>query len=339
MYHPIVNYPIEESVTESWRRFDRIYNLTTELAESDIIIFHQGADVSRAWKTIADVWESYAPGWGNVDIFYEALFHNCFRRFSSKVSESKMLKLVLLVEDELLRCGYAFNAWKDMPAFRRACNEILYPNSNSESLKLVKRWKLRWYLHERMLKRVMLKDKYPEEWGNSLDCTDAAYPYSARYLRSSIERYEDTVKFLLPEAEYWDDKQWADEVLILQEIKEHYGVDYTDDLESLNNVLAAIPDRYEPRTYFYHLYCIKDFPEAIAKRFWEERYDQVVQECFLDIYKRYRRAKDTTKNSRYRRDRVMNGWIYKQIEAWYNSEAVVLSPKVKKAYFNVTIGA
>ena len=43
--------------------------------------------------------------------------------------------------------------------------------------------------------------------------------------------------------------------------------------------------------------------------------------------------------SRYRRDRVMNGWIYKQIEAWYNSEAVVLSPKVKKAYFNVTIGA
>lgn len=337
MRYTNVKYPIEEGVAESWRRFNRIYGLTADLADKDINTFRQSTDIIRAWETIANVWESYAPGWGNVDIFYEALFHNCFRKFSSKVSESKMLKLILLVEDELLRCGYAFDTWKNMKTFRSAYKEILYP-ANNKSRECVKRWKLRWYLQDQMLKHVLLKNKYPEEWGDKLNCTSAVYPYNARELRSNIEKFENSIKFLIPKAKSWNDRQWADESLILREIKSLYGVDFSDDLESLDNLLAAVLYREHVETYSYYLYRINDFPVSLAQHFWSAQYFQKIQDCFIAIYKRYKRARKNTKNSRYRQDRVVNGWLYKQIAEWYNDPMVALSDKVRKAYFEISIG-
>lgn len=140
MQYTNIPHSIKENVVESWHRFNRIYSLTTELADNDIIILHKHADLHRAWEAIADIWCSRASGWENVDIFYESLFHNCFRRFSTSVSGSNILKLVLLVEDEMLRCGYAFDAWKDMPAFRSACGKVVQSANNGKSLKRVKRW-------------------------------------------------------------------------------------------------------------------------------------------------------------------------------------------------------
>lgn len=140
MQYTNVPHSIKENEVESWHRFNRIYSLTTELADNDIIILHKHADLHRAWETIADVWCSRVSVLENVDIFYEALFHNCFGKFSTSVSGSNILKLVLLVEDELLKCGYAFNAWKDMSTFLSACRKVVQSVNNDKSLKRVKRW-------------------------------------------------------------------------------------------------------------------------------------------------------------------------------------------------------
>ena len=189
-----------------------------------------------------------------------------------------------------------------------------------------------------MIKLVMLKNKYPEDWDDKCDCDFAAYSRGGKYLRTNIERYEGCVKFLVPEADDWTEEQWADEALILQCIKTRYGTDYSDDLESLNMLFEAIVDRKNINTYTYHLYCVANFSMLLAQHFWGVEYEKMIQTSFLDIYRRYKRARKNTKYSRYCQTRVMNHWLYKQIGEWSASAPDVLSKRVKTAYFNVSLG-
>lgn len=288
-----MKYPVEENTTESWSRFNRIYELTVDLAGGDYSLFIRDAEIEKSWKAIVNSWKDNSRKLNKINFFYEALFHICFGRFSSKVTEDSALKLVLLIEDELTRYGYAFNVWESMQDFIEAYKNIMNPAPNSEANKCVRTLKLKQYLRCRLFKKVILKDKYPDEWDNKLDCARNAYRYGTSYLRSNMEQFEESITFLIPEAIAWSEQQWCDEVQILEKLKQLYGVDYSTDLRSFDYLLDAVRYRDMTNQYTYYLYYISTFSLSLAQRFWGERYESMVLFCFMDIYKRYRRSGKT----------------------------------------------
>ena len=53
-----MKYPVEENTTESWSRFNRIYELTVDLAGGDYSLFIRDAEIEKSWKAIVNSTQS-----------------------------------------------------------------------------------------------------------------------------------------------------------------------------------------------------------------------------------------------------------------------------------------
>ena len=76
-----LNYPVWESEEESWRRLEEICKLSAELAGNYHAVPKYGSSLDECWKNIALLWGSDPMSYGNVDPFFESLYHICFRKF------------------------------------------------------------------------------------------------------------------------------------------------------------------------------------------------------------------------------------------------------------------
>ena len=124
-------YPVYESNEESWNRFSRICELTAAIADPELVIPVCKNKIVESWKRIAKCWAEQGFLMGGIDFMYEAIYHVRYRVFSENVHTENELRLVLLIEDELCRCGYAFNAWSNMQEFENVYKELLIPHKHS----------------------------------------------------------------------------------------------------------------------------------------------------------------------------------------------------------------
>lgn len=332
------DYPIEETVNESYKRFVRMYTLTNEVSGMVADTLPVKRHIRLCWRMIAEVWENEIYMKHKVRIFEEALYHIRHRVFSQNLQDPLLLKLVLLVEDELGRCGYAFNVWNDMDEFRMALCKIQHPRKGDLTYHRFYTWWFREYLDSQMLKYVALKNREPEKWQGTL-CLGGQniYECSRPDIYRHIECFETVIKFLLPDACDWYE-QWRDEFYILEQLNHKFGVDFKYDYKGFDALIQLVLDRNNVNNCASCMYRMKMMTPALAQHIWGSDADGMIGRCFIDIYKRYRKSKKNRVRSRYSQTAVVNGWMYKQIQDWYENQPEKLTDKVRKVFFNISIG-
>ena len=190
-------YPIYEGENESWERFNRIFELTEKLSPLFLVQVPRCNNLCKCWDDIAMFWKKNAFALSNTNFMYEAIYHIHNSRFSEKVEKSDALKLVLLIEDELLRCGYAFRVWKDMEAFIEPLRRILHTTTSNKKNKKTYSKTLEAYKKGRTMMLIMLKGMNEDAWGDRLDCQWAVYPYGLWRVQRDIESFEKAIDYLI----------------------------------------------------------------------------------------------------------------------------------------------
>ena len=330
-------YPIKETIEESWERLLKIYDLTDKLVGNDYVVPVSTYDIMKAWRDMVIFLTNTVELLNGVDYIYEAIYHIRYRVFSEKVSEQNELKLVLLVEDELCRCGYAFHVWSNMREFQSVYEELLFPHKKGPGWRSFCPRYVEMYLAGNMANRIMLKDKSPIDWGDELDCNRATYPYGPDYMRYRVTVFEQAIEILLPESSEWYE-EWMDGKYIAERIKARYNMDFTNDSEGFDNLIRLITERKFPKVCAYYLYRLNNITPELLDVLWGDNIQHMMQKCFLNIFQRYKAAKKAgTKRSCYSQQAVQKSWLYCWNAQRRNIEETELSQTVKKAMFRIEL--
>ena len=321
-----VLYPIEESVDESWERFAKIYELSDMIVGEDQIVPVYTQDIRASWAAIAMFWKADAFRQGTPNFLYEAIYHVRYRKFSPNVNTHEELLLTLMVEDELCRCGYAFQVWCNLEEFKEAYQELLFPAKHSRGWNAFCPVCLKLYLAGSMANRIMLKDRRPIDWGAELDCDSATYPYGPDYMRYRITVYERAISILIPESDQWYE-EWTDGDYAVKCIKDKYGMDFTNDPEGFDHLIDLATEKNFPRYCALPLYALKNVTSKLLDTLWGEKSRTMVQRCFLVIYSRYKISKKNTKRSKYSAEKLADSWLYQ----WMDQKRMAdeLDPKMR----------
>ena len=328
-------YPIEESEAESWERFNHVRDLTMKLVVAAQL---QNGAIYECWEAIARCWIGKAVDLRGINYMREALYHIRFRKFSNKVHDHDELMLVLLIEDEMLRCGYAFHVWVQMPELAQLYHEMLFVCKQDGVKKNCNSMMLDFYLTARMMNLIMLKDRNPLTWGDDFDQHMATNPYDAGRIYWDVKAYENAICLLIPEAARWSE-EWSDEQRIITAVKAKYSVDLTNDSNSFDALIRLVEQRKAICHCSYELYQMKQFTPALAKGIWGNRYEHMLQECFLDIYSRYKVSKKNTKRSKYSSEKLVSSWLYQWIDQkrLANTLDPKLEGKIRSALFSIAL--
>ena len=337
---PYMNYkyPVEETCQESYERFMTLYSLTMKANEIDLNTQPSIRLLEVWWARIADIWENETYLKHGVRIFDEVLYHICRKVFSPKLENPLLMRLVLLVEDELGRCGYAFRVWSRLREFGGALYRTLYPKRGDLTwISFHSSWFLN-YLKGHLRKYVELKGRGPEEWEKIPHCDeDLLYLSASNCYDNNIEDFEIAIQFLIPDTYGWIE-EWRDIGIILDRLKQLYSIDFTADPEGFDHLIHILLHTNDIGYMAYHLYRMKNMTPALAQHIWGDDVDDMIMRCFTDIYQRYKRAKKNKVRSCYSQKALMESWLYKQIEEWYGNQSQKLTDKVRKAYFNIALG-
>jgi len=330
-------YPIEESKEEGMQRFAVVKNLTEKIAGSNNVNIPCDEGMLKCWKYIASFWKDRQDLMHGIDFMFEAFYYICRRKFSENVREEKVLRLILLIEEELGRCGYAFRAWYEMDDFQKLYYEFYIQEKYNNAKKSYPSYRHNRYVSGKMIQRISYKERSFAQWGDAIDCDRVTYPYDTKYLLDNVKDYEVAIDILLPESTSWYE-QWMDVSYITNAIKKRHKVDFTNDAVGYDNLIGAVANSTDVMQCAYYLYRMKTFPLQLAKHIWGADADRMIQRCFLNIYGRYKAAKKNTKRSQYSQQAVMGSWIYQWIAKKYDSKDDSLSHKAKDAYFRVSMG-
>ncbi len=332
-----LNYPVWESEEESWNRFEEIYKLSAELAGNCQAVPQRGSSLDECWKDVALLWDSNPMACGNVDPFFEALYHICFRRFSDRAHNPLLMRLLLLIEDELLTFSFAFKAWLQVDSFEEAYHEITNPYWDNKTFKKRFDTEIYLYLMYRVVKLVMLKNLKHDEWLRLFPMGDNLYPFRSYEVYRNVDAYEEAVKFLIPAANSWYE-EWADRAVMVEAISQIYGVDFSDDIKGLYSLIYAVEHRKNIDTCSWHLYRTKACSMTLLQKLWGADYAEKLQLGFLSLCKRYKNAKRRKPvRGRYGYSDFMNHWIYQQINTWRSDNTVGLNPKVRNKLFDIAL--
>lgn len=338
-------YPIYEGENESWERFNRIFELTEKLSPLFLVQVPRCNNLCKCWDDIAMFWKKNAFALSNTNFMYEAIYHIHNSRFSEKVEKSDALKLVLLIEDGLLRCGYAFRVWKDMEAFIEPLRRILHTTTSNKKNKKTYSKTLEAYKKGRTMMLIMLKGMNEDAWGDRLDCQWAVYPYGLWRVQRDIESFEKAIDYLIPESCQWRE-EWVDEKVIIASILDTYQIDFSNDGQGFDALIKLVLDRKNALHNAPLLYRMVKMSPKLCERLWADESDVFLEKCFLNIYGRYKRGKKNSKRSCYSRECVIQHWLYQWIsqkcEAWATeADGIQTNPKrhkIAKARFEIAAG-
>lgn len=325
-------YPIRETVEESWERLLKIYDITDKLVGSDCLVPVSTCDIMQAWCDMAMFLANAVELLRGVDYMYEAIYHIRYRVFSENVSEQNELKLVLLVEDELCRCGYAFHVWSNMSEFQSVYQELLFPHKKGRGWRSFCPWYMEMYLAGNMANRIMLKDIRPIDWGEKLNCDRVTYPHGPDYIRYRVTVFEQAMEILLPESNGWYE-EWMDIEYITERIKAHYKMDFTNDKEGFDNLIGLTAERKFPKVCAYYLYRLNNITPELLEVLWGKNTQKMMQKCFLNIFQRYKAAKKAgTRRSRYSQQAIQQSGLYRLTVQKTNIEE---NDTIKRAMFRI----
>lgn len=330
-----LDYPVWEKETESWSRFEVIYKLTAELAVNCQSAPKRNCSLNECWENIVLFWNEHAVTYGDINLLFEALYHLCFRKFSDSVQDPLMMRLILLIEDELQTFSFAFKVWAQMDVFQEAYNNITAHYYDNKIFKKHYDPDLYMYLVHRVVKLVMFKNLEYSNWRSLFPINSNLYPLRPYDIYVNVDMYEEAVTFLIPAATSWYE-EWSDSACMISNINQLYGVDFSNDTKGLYSLINAAMHREDIAKCSLYLYGLHECPTVLLQHLWGPNYAEALQLGFLSLCKRYKNAKRRqVVRGRYGHSDFMNNWIYKQINSWRCDHTIVLSKKVKDKLFEV----
>lgn len=333
-----IKYPVWECRKESWKHFEEIYKLSVELAGRVQLTPPRCSSLEKCWIELAVFWEKNPIAVCNSELMFETLYHICFRKFSKNMQDPTLMRLILLVEDELLTCSFAFKVWLKTESFKEAFDEITAPLWYNPTFRKVYDGELYMYLTYRVTKLVMMKNLNREKWIRLFGDFDYSHPYSTWKIYWYVDEYENAVQFLIPNACLWNE-EWADRSTMVACIRDLYDVDFSNDIQGLDSLINATKHRKDIETCTRYLYKTKACSPQLLHHLWGADFAKKLQCGFLSLCKRYKTAKkNVTTRGRYEHTKFVNHWIFKQIDDWRRDKSVVLSDKVRAKLFNVGLG-
>lgn len=342
----MVSFSREEQIktrkAKSKARFDAIYKQTLQLCGITCKKAPCSKGVKKCWVDILEVWKKYSNTLGCEDVLFAALYHIQWRTFQPIIRSSELKKLVLLVEQELLDDGYAFDAWRITDDFKQAFDAII------GSVRLITGKRGKWhantfrrYIYSRTFSLVMYKGKKPDNTWLYMTGRDIRSFTTAAELFECYTRFERILCCLLPEAANWD-VEWAHESYIMQSLKAAYGIDFTLNYADFDRLVEAVGLIIDQRTYTRALLEVENFTFTIAEAIWGSEATKKIQCFFSTVYQNHKswvnkkRIRNT--NSAYSKKNIMDSWIYKMLNEWSASHDKRLTQKTKDKLFNFCLG-
>ena len=284
-----LNYPVDETVEESKIRYMAICELSEELAGVQSVPSLRCSNLEEAWRKLKLFWERHPDAWNNTNLMYEALYYICFRKFSDNVTALSLMALVSRLATELQEFSLAFNVLVQTRMFQEAYLEITAPLCQNKTFKKHYNGELYNYMVNRLAKLVMLKNEDFCDRSNA-DDGRCSYPYSIWKTYHIVETYEAAIKHLIPDASNWTE-EWSDSSIVIAQIKNLYGVDFSGDAKSLDALINATRYRDDVENCAWFLYKTKKCSQALLRCLWGDNYVEKLQCAFLSLYKRYKAAK------------------------------------------------
>ena len=151
--------------------------------------------------------------------------------------------------------------------------------------------------------------------------------------------FETVIRFLLPGAEYWTDKQWLDEDFLFSCLQAAFGKDWRQDPVAFDDMVTMLMDKiyYKKTKFLARLLRIKHLPYSVIKHIWPDNTFEQLQELFCTASIRAKTAErkmqnGTANHCAYSYDAVRASWLYKLL---YSRIKSINDGKIKRKLFEV----
>ena len=330
-----IKYPIRESKVESWEHFRRIRDLTSKVYGHSINQAFPFKNIRFSWWRICLIWRKEHLRNGYPNFFYEALYHLCFKKFTTNVNSNEELLLVLLVEDELISCSISFDVWRKSKFLRDSHDKVCSLVENCQTFNGRSFQSGIRYIKENLRARMFLKNVIPKSMAMLPRTGSKVSNEYARMALRYVEGYETVICFLVPEAVSWQE-EWADLDYLLTRMDEIYGINFMIDTSGLDALIDAVKHRKQIDSCACRLFNMQDATAALLKRLWGDQYMERFQDCFMCIYRRYRKSSMSARG-RYTYDVVTQNWIYTMMLKWNMNKSINLRKDVRRALFDMSL--
>lgn len=232
-------------------------------------------DTGKRWLDIARVWNK-VYGHGKHFVLTSAVHHIMWGVYPYEPYIQTFKHLLGLVEEELLRDGEAFRAWNKWRAFNNLLDHTLY------SFFSFGRSGLSTHFIEHGV-YLNIRARYQIVYNKTK-------PLNPEEKEEDYKDYEETVKFLIPAANTWTREQWGNDLVVSEELKKTYGIDYAashENRQNYNNTICLIrlqrKQGMSTDTLRYAV-AITEMPWAIVKLIWPENTEKEIATILIKSY-------------------------------------------------------
>lgn len=326
--------------------FEAIYALTLQLCGLSPVAAPCSRGFKKCWADIIPIWNKHAAALGCPDVFYATLYHIVWREFQPTITNPDLQSLLLLIENELLTDGYAFEVWRNTPEFHGAFADILTATRNAPGAPNSKKQRthvFRRYLYSRTVSLVIYKNTVPRFMWTFADSHDRASFKTAAELHECYQIFEEVIRCLLPEAASWT-TEWADETYILRRMRAVHGVTFSKNYDDFDHLIKAVSLILYDRPYLASLIDAKKFTFSMAQAIWGDQAEKKIETILSKVRTQHvswakRTAQSYRGHSLYSHANIINSWLYQMLDEWRVSGDSRLTPKMRSDFMGLAMSA
>ena len=163
--------------------------------------------------------------------------------------------------------------------------------------------------------------------------------YKSHELMCRYLLFEKSIKRILPESSTWT-SEWSDETYILQQVEKTLDLDYHNAYGDFDKLIEMLSKMETGQSAVSEFLSVHNFSMELARAIWPEDTENAILKYFSYFYQRYGMSKKRGHEFFIQRSRtsIMNHWIYRQMQSWYETKAYPLSNTVRTKMLNLALG-
>lgn len=254
-------------------RYEAIREATIACADQEYFDKYY-RDTGKRWLDIARLWDKLFTC--SKHFVLTSVVHKIMWGVHPYQSDdADFVHLLALVEEEVLRDGEAYQEWAKWRTFKNVLSAVTdstvsLGRSNLDAVFITHYH----YLRARAMREIM----YTKNSCHELDlCSDICTDYEA------------AVALLVPASKQWTYQQWGDSRVLVNELKNLYGMDFFatwDSQRAYDRLIKLIYawNREALADQYWYATNIEELPEGIVQRIWPNNAAGVLADILINAY-------------------------------------------------------
>jgi len=345
-FHAELKDMLDEEMTED-ETFLWLFDLTCEVYNIDQHKIQCSNGMIKRWRDLADLWGSCASARTELNMF-ELAFHKIhWGILPHNFSVAFPAEAIDTVANMLKDTGNPSRGWRLNHYYRKAFKNIIILNHPIGMGAPRKRSE--WFLRY-VCARTWLEVAYHGTEPSAFDLsryTQSELKSAKKHAKiyADVSAYETVMTRLIPEASSWNDKEWRNERLLYNKLKNLYSLDSTDGYSDFDGIVSFLVDMwYYNVTSVKKLIEINAIPDSMLAAIWPRDTKQAVIKLLHLAHGRVKSA--TTFRNHYglpeygcTAEKLKSSWVFNICRSWlYSGDLSVKETKTRKIIFEYETG-